>query len=126
MARIEWVDQRLRLWAEWCTVGDGAGYSAMSTLHPEWSPPTPGRTPNMKVAPPHSGRETDRAVKMLSDRLQLALWLRYCCNISVEDQGRRLAEKEGRARPLVPGAVDARIWRAHGLLAGQLTPPRGV
>ena len=112
MARIDWVDRRLREWAQWLTVGDGSGYSAMSPLHPEWQPPTPGTMPTMKVSAPSTARATDRAVRALSARLQDTLALYYCTNLPLADQAARLGCQAS--------TVDARIRSAHAQLAGVL------
>lgn len=109
MARIDWVDRRLRDWAAWLMVGDGSGYSAMSPLHPEWQPPTPGTTPTMKVAAPSTARSTDRAIRALSARLQDTLALYYCTTLSIADQAARLGCQ--------PSTIDARIRSAHAQLA---------
>jgi len=113
MARIDWVDRRLREWAQWLMVGDGSGYSAMNPLHPEWSPPTPGTTPTMKVAAPSSARQTNLVVRRLSDRLHATLLLHYCTNLSVADQAARLNCQAA--------TVDQRIRTAHAKLARMLS-----
>lgn len=114
MSRIEWVEKRLWDWAEWLRAGDGSGYSSKCTLHPEWSPPTPGTTPTLKVAADSRVPETHRAVKRLSERLQHTLVLHYCTGLPVADQAARLACQ--------PGTVDARIRSAHQQLRVLLSP----
>lgn len=118
MSRIDWVEVRLKDWAQWLTVGDGSGYSSKCTLHPEWSPPTPGTTPTMKVSAATHVHETHRAIKRLSERLQQTLVLTYCTNLSVEDMALRLACQ--------PGTVKARVWTAHRELAQLLQGSRGL
>lgn len=113
MARIEWVDRRLREWAQWLMVGDGSGYPAKNTLHPEWSPPTPGLTPTLKASAPSGAKQTDRAVGMLSCRMSDTLIVHYCMQLSVADQALKLAAQ--------PSTVHARIDTAHGLLARLLS-----
>ena len=113
MARIEWVDRRLREWAQWLTVGDGSGYPTKSTLHPEWSPPTPGITPTIKTCAPSGAKQVDRAVGMLSRRMSDTLVVHYCMQLSVADQAAKLKTQ--------PATVHARIDTAHGLLARQLS-----
>lgn len=114
MSRIEWVERRLQDWAQWRMVGDGSGYSSKCTLHPEWSPPTPGTKPTMKVSAPSHVPATDRAVKRLSERLQSTLALHYCTNLSVAEQAERLGCQ--------PGTVDQRVRHAHRALALMLKP----
>ena len=109
MARIDWVERALREWAQWMMVGDGSGYSAMSPLHPEWTPPTPGTTPTLKTAAPSTARRTHRAILLLSERLQATLVLHYCTNLPVVDQAARLQCQVA--------TVPARIRVAHGGLA---------
>lgn len=112
MARIDWVDQRLREWATWLVVGDGSGYSSKCTLHPEWSPPTPGTTPTMKVAPASHAARTHRAVVQMSERMQQTLKLRYCTQMSLQDQADMLGCQVA--------TLESRLWQAHKLLAGVL------
>jgi len=118
MSRIDWVELRLKDWAQWLMIGDGSGYSSKCTLHPEWSPPTPGTTPTMKVSAASHVPETHRAIKMLSERLQQTLVLVYCTNLSQEDQAIRLACQVG--------TVKARVWTAHRELARLLKGSRGA
>jgi len=112
MARDQGVESLLLAWAQWLMVGDGSGYPSMSTLHPDWSPPSPGTTPTLKVGAPRSARETHRMVGLLSDRLQATLMLHYCTNLSVAEQAQRL--------DCQPDTVGKRIQVAHKLLAGVL------
>lgn len=112
MARDQYVEGLLRAWAQWLMVGDGSGYPSMSTLHPDWSPPSPGTTPTMKVGAPSSARETHRVVGLLSDRLQATLLLHYCTNLPVADQAARLGCR--------PNTVVLRVQAAHRVLMGVL------
>lgn len=112
MARDELIDRLLRTWAQWLMVGDGSGYPSMSTLHPDWSPPSPGTTPSMKVGAPSSARETHRMVGLLSDRLQATLRLHYCTNLPVAEQALRLGCQAD--------TVHKRVQVAHKLLLGVL------
>jgi len=108
MARNEVIEQRLREWAQWLKVGDGSGYPTKCTLHPEWSPPSAGITPTMKVGAPSSARQTHRAVEVLSVRMRNTLVLHYVLGLSIDDCAARL----GCQAP----AIYPRIWRAHRLL----------
>lgn len=105
MARDQGIERRLQDWAQWLKVGDGSGYSTKCTLHPEWSPPSSGMTPTMKVGAPSSARQTHRAISFLSVRLANTLVLHYVTNLSVSEQAARL-ECE-------PATVEQRIWKAH-------------
>lgn len=116
MSRIDWVEARLKEWAYWLTVGDGSGYSTKSTLHPEWSPPSKGTTPTMKVAAHTNAPETHRAVLMLSERLQHTLKLHYTTQLNLADQAIRLECQ--------PDTVYARVWKAHRELAQLLDRTR--
>lgn len=49
MAKIQEIEDMLRIWATMARAQWGAGYPTMSVLHPNWSPPAPGQTPTMKT-----------------------------------------------------------------------------
>lgn len=115
MARIDWVEQRLQAWASWLTVGDGSGYPAVGVLSPDWSPPSPGTTPTLKVAAPSSARKTHAAVRQLSDRLQATLLLHYVLRPPIAEQAARLGCQ--------PDTVHARIEAVHARLAVVLQHP---
>src|SRR4051812_22925348 len=110
MARIDWVEQRLREWAQYVSTGsDGSGYAAINVLHESWMPPTPGQTPTMKVGAGSAARGTHRAVGMLSIRLANTLLVHYCMNLPIADQAARLECSEV--------TVYARVEVAHRRLA---------
>jgi DNA-directed RNA polymerase specialized sigma24 family protein len=117
-SRVEWVEARLQRWAQGVTVGDGSGYPAMSVLHPNWSPPSPGTTPTMKTAPASDVRHTHRAIGRLSARLRDTLVVHYCLKLPMAEQALRLECSEA--------TVYERVARAHGLLAGIFTDPMVV
>ena len=73
MARIAEIEDRLLRWAEYFKSGDTCGYPVKSTLHEDWSPPSPGMTPSMRVAPANDAPQTHRMVARLSERLQATL-----------------------------------------------------
>lgn len=109
------METRLREWAAWLTSGgSGDGYAAMSVIHPDWMPPSPGTTPTMKV----SGRSTQRekalhaAVLQLSRRLQSTLLVHYCKRMSVADQAAMLECAEA--------TVHMRVREAKRMLAATL------
>lgn len=106
------METRLREWAAWLTSGgSGDGYAAMSVIHPDWSPPSPGTTPTLKVSGRSSQREraVHDAVRQLSRRLQSTLLVYYCKRLSV-------AEQAGMLQCAEP-TVHARVREAKRLLA---------
>lgn len=109
------METRLREWAAWLTSGgSGDGYAAMSVIHPNWSPPTPGTTPTLKVAGGGSRRERElhAQVLLLSRRLQATLLVHYCKRLSVADQAAMLECAEP--------TVHARVREAKRALADAL------
>lgn len=89
--RDEQMHQRLLEWAQWRKVGDGSGYPTMSVLHEDWSPPSPGLTPTMKVAAASSARVTHRAIQQtLSARLRNTIAIHYLTNLPIAEQATRL------------------------------------
>jgi len=112
MPRDTHIEQRLVVWASWLTTGDGSGYPTMSVLHPEWSPPSPGITPTLKVAAPSTARETHRAIEQLSMRLRNTLLVHYALKLPIADQAERLQCGER--------TVHGRVEEAHRQLRGLL------
>jgi DNA-directed RNA polymerase specialized sigma24 family protein len=108
MARDAGIEARLLRWAEWCHSGDGSGYPVKSVLHEDWSPPSPGMTPTLRVAPHNDARQTQRLVGQLSERMQLALLLHYV--------KRMPAAHAADVMECRPDTVHARIEAAHGAL----------
>lgn len=118
MARIEAIEQRLQEWAQWLKVGDGSGYPVKCVLHPEWSPPTPGLTPTLKVAAASGVRSTHAEVRRLSGHLQATLVLHYVMALPLKEQADRLQCK--------PETIGERIRTAHRLLAQAFMCGEGV
>lgn len=92
MAKIAWVDEALQRWAAVVVGGaDGSGFPTMSVLHEDWSPPSPGQTPTMKVA---SGSKdvarTHAAIALLTVRARNTVVVHYCKRMSLEEQGEEL------------------------------------
>ena len=115
MARIEWVEQRLQRWAQAVTVGDGSGFPAMSVLHEDWMPPSPGVTPSMKVSlGRNDARSTHRAIALLSKRLQNTPVVHYVLGLPLCDQATRLE--------CAIDTVHGRIESAHAQLASLFEP----
>ena len=106
------MDERLWRWAEWLKSGNGNGYPVKCTLHEDWSPPSPGITPTLKVAPHNDGSQTQRLVHLLSDRLLATLVAHYLLRLSPAGAAAALDCK--------PATVHARIEVAHGQLMGLL------
>ena len=103
------MHRRLLEWAAWSMVGDGSGYPTMSVLHEDWSPPSPGVTPTMKVSAPNSARRTQRVIAGWSARLRNTVVLHYCCpGLTVAEQADRLQ--------CVPATLYQRVEQAHMLL----------
>lgn len=114
MARIEWVEQRLQRWATAVTVGDGAGYPAMSVIHPNWMPPAKGSVPSMKVA---HGRDdaaaTHRSIGLLSAKQRDAVCLKYVYRLTDTQHAVRAdcAERTVRLRLEAAHAALAAMWQ---------------
>jgi DNA-directed RNA polymerase specialized sigma24 family protein len=117
MARIEEIDTMLWQWAERLKAGDGSGYPTMCTIHPDWSPPSPGVTPTLKVSKGRQG-EVDRLVAQLPDSLRATVVAHYFLRMADADAASVL----GCAVP----TVGQRIVRAHQLLAGMLADRAGI
>lgn len=121
MARDEAMHLRLVEWAQWCKVGDGSGYPTMSVLHEDWSPPSPGQTPTMKVAAPSSALETQRAMRGWSVRLLNTVALHYLTNLPVAEQAVRLEcaertvyERIEQAQALLRESIEFRHMQERG------------
>ncbi|MBX3634019.1 MAG: hypothetical protein KF683_01250 [Rubrivivax sp.] len=112
MARDERIEARLQRWAQYVVVGDGSGYPAMSIVHPDWTPPSPGVTPAMKVHPRTDVHETHRAIGTLSVRLRNTVVVHYCLRLPVAEQAARLECAEQ--------TVFARVDEAHRQLRAAL------
>lgn len=86
MARNSDVEARLLRWAEGLKSGDGNGYPVMSVLHEDWSPPSPGVTPTLKVTVGRSDvRQTHRIVEQMSERLRATVVAHYVLRMSAAD-----------------------------------------
>lgn len=112
MARDARIEHRLQRWAQWITIGDGSGYAARSVLHPEWSPPTKGSAPTLKVGAASDVRETHRAIGLLSMRQANTVVVHYVLRLPMAEQALRLECAER--------TVFERIDDAHRRLAGLL------
>ena len=113
MARIPEIEARLLRWAEWRKVGDGSGYPVKSVLHEDWSPPSSGMVPGMKVVPASDAKQTGRAVARLSERLQATVVVHYIRRLSGAAAAGELKCK--------PDTIQARIEQAHRELAQMLS-----
>lgn len=108
MARDADIEARLLRWAEWLKGGEAAGYPVKSTLHEDWSPPSPGMTPTMRTAPHNDGKQTHGLVLQLSERMQATLVAHYVKRMTPAQAGVLLDCR--------PDTVHARIEGAHNAL----------
>ena len=108
MARIPEIEARLQRWAQALTCGDGNGYPAMSVIHIDWMPPSPGTTPTMKTASVSDVRSTHAAVQRLSPKMRATIVAVYLLHMSASDAGLVL---ECQADTVLD-----RIERAHRVL----------
>lgn len=92
MGKDDRIEALLIEWAQWVKVGDGSGFSTMSVLHPDWSPPSPGITPTMKTAKHSRAQATHRAIAQLSQRIGNTLVVHYVQRpaLSIAQQAERL------------------------------------
>lgn len=90
MGKDDRIEALLIEWAQWLLVGDGSGFSAMSVLHEDWMPPSPGVTPTLKTSHPSRVRRLHRLIKLLSRREADTLVVHYCMRLDVEEQALRL------------------------------------
>jgi len=90
MAKDDRIEQLLIEWAMWLQVGDGSGYATMSVLHEDWTPPTSGQAPSMKVCLPNRARGLHRLIAKLSVRLGNTLIVHYCLRLPMDEQAARL------------------------------------
>lgn len=114
MARMPEIEARLLRWAQGVTVGDGSGFPAMSVIHPEWQPPSPGTTPMLKTLPGSDVAQTHRAIEQLSERLIATLVVHYILKPPIAEQARLLDCGEA--------TVYTRVERAHAQLHQVLMP----
>jgi DNA-directed RNA polymerase specialized sigma24 family protein len=117
MARIDEIDGLLWLWMEELKVGDGSGYPTKSTLHEDWSPPSPGVTPTMKVSRGGSCGIGALVVKLPAS-LRATLAAKYYLRMTDREAAAALSCAEA--------TVGQRIVRAHQLLAGMMEKPASV
>lgn len=109
MARDEAMHLLLLEWAQWVMVGDGSGYPVMSVLHEDWSPPSPGMTPTLKVSAHAGVRKINREMAQWSARLRDTVVMVYCVpGMTVVDKAQRLGCAER--------TVHERVAQAHQLL----------
>lgn len=110
--REQHIESALQRWGDWMRTGrDGAGYPGVNVLHPNWSPPSQGQRPPMKVAPSASTevRGLHGAIGALSTRLRNTLVVVYVQRLSAAEQAKRLGCAESTVR--------ARVRQAKAALA---------
>lgn len=109
MARDEAMHMLLLHWGQALTMGDGSGYPTLSTLHPDWSPPSPGTTPTLKVS--HLSADVRRVhavVQLMSRTLAETLVLVYGFpTLGLAEHARRLGKSESTVRQRVESAQHA-------------------
>lgn len=117
MAKIQVIDDALRRWAAAVAgEGDGSGYPTMSVLHKDWSPPTPGQTPTLKVV--SRGGDvvaTHAAIAQLSVRARNTVVVVYCC-------GRLSAAEQAERLDCQVKTLEKRVEAIHRELAALLLP----
>lgn len=112
MARDARIEERLQRWAQAVTVGDGSGYPVMCTVHPDWTPPSPGITPTMKVGHSSDVGQTQRAIARLSLRMRNTVVVHYVVKPPIAEQARLL--------DCTVGTVYQRIDAVHAALQFEL------
>lgn len=113
MARDPRIESLLVEWGQYVNLGgECSGFPSINVLSADWSPPSPGTTPTLKVASHSRAKQTHRAIGFLSIRLANTLVVHYCMRLSVEDQAERLGCEIS--------TVHARIESAHRQLRPML------
>lgn len=113
MARDEQMDARLWRWAEWLKTGDGSGYPVKSVLHEDWSPPSKGALPTMRVAPPGSdARQTHDLVGALKPSWRATVAAHYVLRMTTAQAAVALSVQ--------PDTVLDRLERIHAHLRREL------
>lgn len=113
---VDRIELQLQAWAHWLTSGgNGAGYPAMSVIHPNWMPPTKGKAPAPKWSASSDAEQRlmHTAIQTLSQRLQATLVVRYCKRLSVAEQAMLLECAES--------TVGARVAEAKRQLAQRMS-----
>lgn len=110
MARDDRIEAMLQAWAEYVSVGDGSGYPSVSVLHKSWMPPTPGRTPTIKVARfSLDAARIEAALRELGTKWWRVAMVHYVKRGSIAWQAEQL--------DCQPGTVYARVELLHARLA---------
>lgn len=113
MARDEQIEARLWRWAEWLKCGDSSGYPVKSVLHEDWSPPSKGALPSMRVALPGSDAlSTHRMVLALKPSWQATVVSHYVVRMSTAEAAAALEVQ--------PDTVLDRLERIHAHLRREL------
>lgn len=110
MARIDWVEQQLQNWARWkCSARLGAlGYSRVdleAAIGNDRSDEPEARIPTIDC----EASAYDDAINGLPSELKATVYVVYLGKGGTAQKARRLC--------CTPATVDARIWRAHRMLA---------
>lgn len=91
------MERRLVAWGVWRSAGgNGAGYPAMSVIHPNWTPPARGLPPRMPPAAASCADEValNGRIGELSVKMRDALFVRYVKRMSLADQAATLSCSE--------------------------------
>jgi hypothetical protein len=110
MARIDWIEQGLHNWARWkCSAGLGAlGFSHVNleaAIGNDRSDEPEARIPTIDC----EASAYDDAVNCLPSELKATVYVVYLSPAGMKKKADRLC--------CTPATVDARIWRAHRMLA---------
>ena len=99
MEGVDEIEARLLRWAELVKGGgDGSGYPVKCTLHEDWSPPSPGMTPSMKVVPSSDAMGTHRCIANMTAKHRAALVARYVLRMTYREAGEQMQCQEETAR----------------------------
>ena len=110
MARVDWIEQQLQNWARWkCSAGLGAlGFSRVdleAAIGNDRPDEQEARIPTVDC----DASAYDDAINRLPSELKATVYVVYLAPGGRKDHARRLA--------CTSATIDARIWRAHRLLA---------
>ena len=93
MSEREWIECRLREWAQWISAGQrGEGYPGKSVLHQSWMPPDAGSTPVPKVTTGSQAElwRTHEAIATLPKDLRNTLALHYVWRLPTRQMAQQL------------------------------------
>jgi hypothetical protein len=115
MARVEWVEERLQVWARWRLARGKGGTGRLGYAAVKWGPSNSGRSGYITAAIPlleAEASQTDAAIQALPAHLAKAVAVVYC------EPG--TAAHHAVALHCAVSTVYARIEEAHRLLRDAL------